>query len=148
MKILKWTIISVGLSVGLTAFAGSHASIQPGLWQFDYKTTVTGMPFAMPARTSTQKKCVTREEAKKIWKSASESKGENCQYTDLEKTGNHVAWKMKCTGNSNMDGHGEVTFEGSTAYHGKIDMAMQDEGQAMKTHLEFKARRLGDCKDK
>jgi len=148
MKILKWAIIPMGLCFGLTALAGSHASIQPGLWQFEYTTTVTGMPFAMPARTNTQKKCVTQEEAKKIWQSASESKGEKCQYTDLKKTGSHVAWKMKCTGNSNMQGHGEVTFESSTAYHGTIEMAMQSEGQSMNTHMEFKANRIGDCKDK
>ena len=148
MKILKWVVVPMGLCVGLTALAGSHASIQPGMWQFESKTTVTGMPFAMPPRANTYKKCVTQEEVRKIWKSTSESKDEKCQYTDLKKTGNHVAWKMKCTGSSNMDGHGELTFESSTAYHGKIDMTMQSEGQSMNTHLEFKARRLGDCKGK
>lgn len=148
MKIFKWAIISAGLCAGLTAFAGDRVSIQPGMWQFESKTTITGMPFAMPPRTSTYKKCVTQEEARKIWKSASESKDEKCQYTDLKKTGNHVAWKMKCTGSTNMDGRGELTFESSTAYHGKIDMTMQSEEQSMSTHMEFTGRRIGDCKDK
>ncbi len=148
MKILKWTIIPMGLCVGLTAFAGGHASVQPGLWQFEAKTTVTGMPFAMPPRTSTYKKCVTEEEAQKIWKSTSQGKNEKCNYTDLKKTGSHVAWKMKCTGNAKMNGSGELTFESATAYHGKIDMTMQSEGQSMSTHVDFTGRRIGDCKVK
>lgn len=148
MKILKWTTIPMGLCIGLTAFASDHASIRPGMWQFESKATVTGMPFAMPARSNTYKQCVTQEEAKKIWQSASESKQEKCQYTDLKKTGNHVAWKMKCTGASNMEGHGELTFESSTAYHGIIDMTMQGDGQSMNTHMELNARRIGDCKVK
>lgn len=148
MNILKWTIIPLGLCIGLTAFAGSHDSIQPGLWQFESKTTVTGMPFAMPPRTSTVKKCVTKNEASKIWKSATQSKSEKCDYTNLKKSGSYVAWKMKCTGSANMSGSGELTFDSSTAYHGKVDMNMQSEGQSMSTHLEFKGRRLGDCKDK
>ena len=148
MKTLRWVIIPVGLCVGLAAFAGDQVSIQPGLWQFESKTTVTGMPFAMPARTSMVKKCVTENEARKIWKSATQSKDEKCDYTDLERTGNHVAWKMKCTGSNAMEGQGELTFESSTAYHGKMDMSMSSEGQSMKTHLEFTGHRVGDCKDK
>ncbi len=144
MKNMKWMVAFLGMVVSCLALAGG-LSMKPGLWQFESKMTVTGMPFAMPPRANTYKKCVTREEAKKIWKIASESKGEKCQYTDLKKSGNHVAWKMKCTGNSNMEGRGEVTFENSNAYHGKMDMAMQSEGQSMGVHAKFNARRIGDC---
>lgn len=144
MKNWKWIILVLGVSITATAWA-SGLKLQPGLWQLTTKMTVSGMPFAMPPRTLTLKKCLTRDQIQHPWREYQKRK--NCKQSGLKLTGNSASWQLACTGENAMQGEGSMRIDSPTKYHGQMTMTGRDGGQTMKTHVEFSAHRVGACKD-
>ena len=144
MKNWKWIILVLGVSITATAWA-SRLKLQPGLWQLTTKMTVSGMPFAMPPRTLTLKKCLTHDQIQHPWREYQKRK--NCKQSGLKLTGNSASWQLACTGENAMQVEGSMRIDSPTKYHGQMTMTGRVGGQTMKTHVEFSAHRVGACKD-
>ena len=138
MKV-KMTLCALFCSLLFPAVLPAAGSpMQEGLWEISTTVDMPGMPYK--ARPTTITHCYTKEDLKSN-NVVPQQKGD-CKMTDLNYSGGRTTWKMVCTGKHPGKGEGEITYKGSTAYEGKMKMAM--EGMEMTT--KYKARRIGVCK--
>jgi hypothetical protein len=129
-----WLLFAALLLV--PAYAVAADGMKPGLWEITTKVDMPGMPFQPPP--TTVKHCYTAEEVKE----SPVPKDNNCKVTDLKTSGSKTTWKVECTGEAAGKGEGEITYQGDSAYEGKT--RMQTQGMTMA--MQYKAKRLGDCK--
>lgn len=136
--ILSWRVrAATVVSLGLFSLAPARAADQPGvLWETTSKTVMEGMPMGMPAQT--QKVCAPKE-----WTRPPAGGDPSCASSDFKKVGSKATWTVRCTGQMEMTGAGEITFDGSDAYAGAIRF---DSGP-MKMSVRLTGRKLGACDD-
>lgn len=144
MRYTKLAVLALGVSLAATA-AAKGLNMQPGLWQMEVKATVTGLPFQMAPRSHSFKKCLTRDDVQNPWNNIEKNTKENCKYSNLKTSARHMSWTMKCSGNGNVEGTGEITLDSPTRYRGRTDMTIHQGGQTMKTHADVTGHRLGPC---
>ena len=120
----------------IPAWSVAADGMKPGLWEITTKVDMPGMPFQPPP--TTVKHCYTAQEVKE----SPVPKDNNCKVTDLKTTGSKTTWKVECTGEAAGKGEGEISYQGDSAYEGKT--RMQTQGMTMS--MQYKAKRLGDCK--
>ncbi len=117
------------------ALTPARADDPPGiLWETTSQMVMEGMPMAMPARKL--KLCAARE-----WTRPPPGGDDNCTNSNFQRAGSKVTWTVQCTGEREMTGVGEMTFEGSDAYSGTIKF--EAEGMSMTTKLTGK--KIGTC---
>jgi len=145
MKYWKWSIPAAAALAAASAHAGG-VNMQPGLWKIVTKTTISGLPFQVPANTHSTKQCITAEQLAKPWKRLQNNK--DCRITNLHSDGNGASWKVECTGEAKAQGTAQLTVDSPTAYHARIDMTTSEGGKAMHTHSELTGRRVGNCTGK
>ncbi|MGE0582715.1 MAG: DUF3617 domain-containing protein [Steroidobacteraceae bacterium] len=110
---------------------------EPGeLWEVTSEMEAAGM--SMPA--TTQQVCSPKN-------AADEPQGvpasEDCKMYDVQRSGDTLRWKMRCTGSPPTTGSGEMTYSGKDSYRG--EMRMQVGGDAMR--MKMNGRRLGKACD-
>lgn len=127
--------LSVG-TVLLLALTPVGAADPPGnLWQTTSQMSMPGMPMAMPANTL--KICTARE-----WtKPPPPPPGQNCTQSNFQRSGNKVSWDQQCTGEMEMTGHGEITFDSPDSYTGTIKTT----AEGMTMTIKLSGKKLGTC---
>jgi len=114
----------------------AHADGQPGvLWETTSKMVMAGMPMGPPPNTV--KLCAAQE-----WTSPPPPPpGQSCTQSNFQRSGNKVSWDTQCTGQMEMSGHGEITFDSADSYTGAI--TFNAEGTNMTINLTGK--KIGEC---
>ena len=121
--------------VTLLALAPARAADPPGvLWETTSQMAMVGMPMQMPAQTA--KACTA-----KTWTKPPPGGDKSCVASDYKMVGNKATWKMQCSGQTPMQGTGEMTFEGSDSYTG----AIQATAQGTNMTIRLSGRRVGTC---
>jgi len=145
---MRNTILTAAVC-GLLAvpLAGDAAStkLEPGLWETTAKTQMMGTSFSPPAQT--HRSCLTREQAEHPWRQLQASKSEDCEFTNVEVSGQSASWKMECDGQGgHMIGTGKATFTDPKHMNGVVHMLMHASGQDMKVNIETQGHWVGaDC---
>jgi hypothetical protein len=133
----SWTgRLAAAASLVLLALTPARAADEPPgiLWETTSQMVMEGMPMAMPARKL--KICAAKE-----WTRPPPGGDDNCTNSNFQRTDSKVTWTVQCTGEMEMTGVGEMTFEGSDAYSGTIKF--EAEGMSMTTKLSGK--KIGTC---
>jgi len=121
--------------VFLLALAPALAADPPGvLWETTSQVAMAGMPMQMPSQT--QKVC-----AAKTWTKPPPGGDKSCVASDYKMVGSKMTWKMQCSGQTPMQGTGEINFEGSDAYTG----AIQATSQGMNMTIKLAGKKVGTC---
>ena len=128
--------------LAMTAGPAEAFRLEPGLWRF---TTTTNMSFNANPKVDTRTQCLTPETADDILK---ELTAAACKVSDRTETSDQLKWKMEChQGGPNdppMRGVGVITSRGETL-DGKMDMALEVQGNRMTFNSTWKGRRIGEC---
>lgn len=108
----------------------------PGvLWQTTSQMVMEGMPFSPPPMTL--EICKSSQ-----WtRPPPPPRGQTCTQSNFQRTGNKISWDQVCTGEMDMIGHGEITFDGPDSYRGTITSTA--EGVTMTINLSGKKK--GTC---
>ncbi len=110
------------------------ADERPGnLWKTTSQMSMPGMP-AMPPQT--MELCTAKE-----WNQPPPPpQGQTCTQTNFQHTGNKITWSIACTGEMDMTGEGEITFD-DEAYTGTI--LFNAGGMTMTVNLT--GTKIGEC---
>ena len=118
-------------SLAVTSVAAEEHS--GNLWNTTSQMKMQGME--MPANTS--QLCTAKE-----WtEPPPPPPGQECTQTDVETIDNTVKWKVTCTGEMEMEGEGEITFDTPDSYTGTIDFA----AASMTITVELHGEKVGEC---
>jgi hypothetical protein len=120
----------------LLTLVPARAEDPPGvLWQSTSQMVMEGMPFSPPPNTV--KFCAARDSSQP----PPSPPGQTCTISNTQHSGNKVTWDTQCTGEMNMSGHGEITYDTADSYTGAINF--DAEGTAMTIRLT--GRKIGTC---
>ncbi len=127
--------LAAATSLALLASVAAQADERPGnLWKTTSQMSMPGMP-AMPPQSS--QLCTAKE-----WtQPPPPPPGQTCAQTDFQTTGNKVTWKTQCTGEMDMAGEGEITFDTADSYTGTIKFLAA--GMTMTVNLT--GTKIGEC---
>jgi hypothetical protein len=122
---------AASMSILATAACGDE---RPGnLWNTTSQMSMTGM--SMPAQK--MQLCTAKE-----WtEPPPPPPGQSCTTTDFQKTDNKVTWKTQCTGEMNMTGEGEITFNTEDSYSGVIKFV----AEGMSVNVALTGTKIGEC---
>ena len=113
----------------------ARAADPPGvLWETTSQMAMAGMPTQMPAQTT--KVC-----SAKTWTKPPPGGDKSCVTSNYKMVGNKVSWTMQCSGQTPMQGTGEITFAGSDSYTG----AIQATAQGMNMTIKLSGKKVGTC---
>jgi hypothetical protein len=95
--------------------AAAETSIEPGQWKVTTNTTMNGgtLPPQVKAR------CLSAEQAGDVGKTFGPTIGtvnSNCERSEFEATGQKLKWRLKCTGQMDMDVAGVFNFDSPKHY--------------------------------
>jgi hypothetical protein len=130
----KISAAAVGMFL-LLALAPARADAPGILWQTTSQMIMEGMPFSPPPNTV--KVCA----AKDAREPPPPPPGQTCTMSNVQRSGNTVSWDTQCTGEMEMTGHGEMTYDSPDSYTGEIKFTA--EGMSMTTKLTGK--KIGEC---
>ena len=122
-------------SVLLIAYAPARADAPGVLWQSTSQVIMQGMPFS--PRPNTVKFCAAQNSSQP----PPSPPGQTCTTSNTHRDGNKVTWDTQCTGEMDMTGHGEITYDGTDKYDGEINMTA--EGVTMT--IKLSGVKLGEC---
>ncbi len=74
---------------------------------------------------------------------------DTCKVTDIKKSGNKTAWKMRCNNdgqNQKMSGRGEITHD-KGSYQGKTHMSGTTDGEKFDMTSTYRGKRIGKACD-
>ncbi len=150
MSMLRLFLSALALTLCASPTLAAAPSLQPGNWQASIQVQMPGLPEMPPISTTY---CLTPEQAAdpekslmdKIKQGQSEGK-EQCKTLSHSLSGQTARWSVQCTGTQKVKSNFEITYEGSTAYHGTIISEIETPDGAMTMNQSIDARRLGDCK--
>ena len=110
------------------------ADERPGnLWKTTSQMSMPGMP-AMPPQS--MELCTAKE-----WNQPPPPpQGQTCTQTNFQHTGNKITWSIACTGDMDMTGEGEITFD-DESYTGTI--LFNAGGMTMTVNLT--GTKIGEC---
>ena len=113
----------------------ARAADPPGvLWETTSQMAMAGMPTQMPVQTQ-------KVSSAKNWTKPPPGGDKSCVASDYKMVGNKATWKMQCSGQTPMQGTGEMTFEGSDSYTG----AIQATSQGMNMTIKLSGKKVGTC---
>jgi hypothetical protein len=124
-------VAAASMSILATAACGDE---RPGnLWDTTSQMSMTGM--SMPAQK--MQLCTAKE-----WtEPPPPPPGQSCTTTDFQKTDNKVTWKTQCTGEMDMTGEGEITFNTEDSYSGVIKFV----AEGMSVNVALTGTKIGEC---
>jgi hypothetical protein len=128
-------LAAAGTSI-LFALTPARAEDPPGvLWQTTSQMVMEGMPFSPPPNSV--KICA----AKDAKEPPPPPPGQTCTMSNVQRSDDKVSWDTQCTGEMDMTGHGEITYDSADSYTGEIKFTA--EGMSMTTKLTGK--KIGTC---
>lgn len=126
----------LAVAAALLAILGpAHADAPGVLWESTSQMIMEGLPFS--PRPSTVKFCAAADSSEP----PPPPPGQNCTVSNQQRSGNKVSWDTQCTGEMEMTGHGEITYDSADSYTGEIKFTA--EGVTMTTKLSGK--KIGEC---
>jgi hypothetical protein len=135
MNMALTTRLAAASSLVLLALAPARAEDPPGIeWESTSQMSMVGLPFSPPP--TTLKVCTPR-----VWTRPPPGGDPTCVTSNFTQTGNKVTWTMQCSGQMPMTGTGEITFQGTDAYTGKITAT----ADGMNMTINLSGRKLGTC---
>jgi hypothetical protein len=129
-------LMAAAALVFLVLTAVRAADEPPGiLWETTSQMVMEGMPMQMPVQRL--KVCTA-----KVWTQPPPAGDQNCTASNFQRIGaDKVTWTVQCTGEMNMTGVGEITFEGTDAYSGEIKFT----GEEMSMTTKLTGKKIGTC---
>jgi hypothetical protein len=120
----------------LLTLTPARAEDPPGvLWQTTSQMVMEGMPFS--PRPNSFKVCAAADAREP----PPPPPGQSCTVSNVQRSGDTVSWDTQCTGEMEMTGHGEMTYDTPDSYTGEIKFSA--EGITMTTKLTGK--KIGEC---
>jgi Protein of unknown function (DUF3617) len=120
-------------SMGILATAACGDERPGNLWDTTSQMSMTGI--SMPAQK--MQLCTAKE-----WtEPPPPPPGQSCTTTDFQKTDNKVTWKTQCTGEMDMTGEGEITFNTEDSYSGVIKFV----AEGMSVNVALTGTKIGEC---
>ena len=133
---------TVLLTVALTwtVIAQTKSPMREGNWEVTMKMSMPGMNMEMPPTKAVQ--CVTAKQIEDPQSAIPQGPGgSDCKVEDYKFDGRKASYTMVCTKPAPTKAVGEMTYSGTDAYTGTLQMDIQ--GQKMS--IAYDAKRLGDC---
>ena len=128
---MRLLFVSLAAVAAVAIVPVGHAQSPKGdAWDITSQMEMPGMPTAMPA--TTQRVCTAKEQPPFRAR-------EGCRITDQQKLPNGWSWKMACNDGSTADGN--MTFQGTEAWTGVMNMKMKEGAMRMK----LAGKRVGEC---
>jgi Protein of unknown function (DUF3617) len=123
-------------SLSLVFLAGILAADEaPGfLWETKSQPAMEGMPMQMPPHN--QKVCVAKD-----WTKPPAGGDPSCKTSNYQRAGNKATWEVKCTGQMQMTGVGEMTFIDSDNYTGVVKFT----GEGFGMTVTLSGHKVGTC---
>jgi hypothetical protein len=126
---------------------GAATELQPGLWQ----EAETGSENGQPAKTETNTRCMTPEEARQPSKGlvADAELRKHCKALDFERTGDRLTFQLQCaTGALQVTMDATFTIDTPQHYAGSIKASLTLGPIKLSVNKTVDARRIGDCPQK
>ena len=128
---MRLIFVSLAAVAAIAPVAAANAQSQKGdLWDITSQMEVPGMPMPMPANT--QQVCVGKDQPPFRAR-------EGCRITDQQKLPTGWSWKMVCNDGSTADGN--MSYQGTAAWTGAMNMKMKEGAVNMK----LAGKRVGEC---
>ena len=133
MKNMRLKMLLAGVMLPLTVYAAGSDELWEVEAKMDMGISIPGM--SMPAVTNTV--CLSKGGEYKPEKFLQEK---NCEMTDLKVKGNKTNWKVRCSGQNEMEAEGEVTRNADTL-NGVIYVTTN----GMQMTQNITGKRIGTC---
>lgn len=149
MKKMFLLLISIFISTVFANSAFASRLFLPGLWQYTYTTTVTGVPYAMPPITKTYSSCIGNKLKFPMQKNP--DMPANCPKPIITINGHTVVTRFECStgAGTEIKEHMFESFPNGTTMHmhGHIDTINTYQGRTMNvnTNIELTGKRIGAC---
>jgi hypothetical protein len=136
----RWQLAGASLvllaSISVRTIAEEPAAAnQPGvLWESTSQTVMEGLPMQMPVQK--MKICSAKQ-----WTQPPAGGDQSCTNTDFKIVGSKATWTVQCTGEMEMTGVGEITFDGPDSYSGAIKFTSEEVNMTVK----LTGRKIGGC---
>jgi len=137
MRKTGWTFVALGLLPA--AVLAADNAMQPGMWEYQMKMEMPGMPMQMPPQTFQH--CMTKQDVDKGEYGRNPRDKSDCKVANMKRDPGKVSYDVVCTGEHAGKGHFDFTMTPTTLTGGGT---MDMEGHSMKQ--TFSAKRVGDCK--
>jgi hypothetical protein len=126
------------LLAGVLPVLAAQPTGKGDLWNSTSQATMAMGGISMPTPPHTVKLCTP-----KTWTKPPESpnRGMMCKNSDFARNGQTVTWTSVCTGEMNMTGRGEITFNGPDSYSGTVKYS-SDQGSLTVT---LSGQKAGEC---
>jgi hypothetical protein len=118
-----------------TVLVAAEPAVKGDLWETTSQMSMAGMPMQMPITKF--KVCQAKNRTEPPIATSSQ---QNCNYSNFQRTGSKVTWKVQCTGPA-MTGSGELNYVGTDSYTGV--MTFTTERGSMSINLAGK--KVGEC---
>lgn len=170
-NIFVTSFIALILSVGII----EASSIRPGVWEYTttiksqngemekamaqmeqqmaslppeqrkmMQKTMAAQGVAQGSKANSVRVCVTKENATQKFIPSSDGQ---CEQTIVRHSGNSVWFKFACKGNPPSSGQGEYTFNGDSAYKGKMTIKTKSQGRTEVVQMHYTGKWISnDCK--
>lgn len=119
----------------LVAYAPARADAPGVLWQSTSQMIMQGMPFS--PKPNTVKFCAAADSTQP----PPSPPGQTCTTSNTHREGNKVTWDTQCTGEMDMTGHGEITYDGPDKYDGEMNMT----AEGVTITIKLSGVKLGEC---
>lgn len=126
---LRFASLAAAAAVAIVPVAQAQ-SPKGDAWDITSQMQMPGMQTGMPANT--QRVCTAKGQPPLRAR-------EGCRLTDQQKLSNGWSWKMVCNDGSSADG--KMTYQGTEAWSGVMNMKMK-EGEMSMT---LAGKRVGEC---
>ena len=134
--IISWSGRLLAASFPLLLSLSPARADAPGvLWESTSQMVMEGMPFSPPPNKL--KICAAADSRNP----PPPPPGQTCTMSNVQRSGDTVSWDTQCTGEMEMTGHGEITYDSPDSYSGEIKFTA--EGMTMTTRLSGK--KIGEC---
>ena len=138
--------ITLCLGGGLTARHAAADGISPGEWQLTETMIMNGNKTPPQMRT----RCLSPEQAADTATTFSpeyRTVNSGCERVEFKSTATALRWRMKCTGQLDMDVSGDFSFDTPDHYTATIISKGAVGGREfVNTSVAIEAERIGDCR--
>ena len=128
-----------------SAAMAASPNMAQGLWKITTSMEIPGMPYPMKPMSVTT--CIHKKDLQDAGKTLPQAQRQNkdCKMKDRKVTGDHVSFKIVCTGKHPATSTADMTYHG-TSYEGTMTTVFDQNGAKRTMTYHYKGERIGDCK--
>lgn len=150
MKLHRIGIALALAAAPLAAMAANTAdiskAIDPGEWAYSVHARMRLGQMDIPARTVSNKKCITQKDLDRSKDWVTNSRNGQCTMENMNFSGHVLTFTQKCSmGSGTLTVKGKMTIKSRTAYHGVFTTTGTIGGRDVEGHTTLDAHRTGDC---